>query len=140
MEQDPYIPDQWVCKIGFQEKDRINFWFVVKDDIGKNTTSPLYSMDIADPQEVDSIVNMTYIGLLIGTVVGLLLIFTVQGLAARRRDIKFSELKTTEERIEEKGIGKRSSIIVFGLLIISILTIIITIYFGMLAELIELVT
>ncbi|UCE74232.1 MAG: hypothetical protein JSV56_00625 [Methanomassiliicoccales archaeon] len=140
MEQDPYVPEQWMCKMKYETKNRINFWFVAKDDIGKNTTSPLYSMEIIDPQEVDSLVNIASIGLILGTVIGFIVIFIVQGFVAKKKDSKFSELKSTKESVKVKGVGKRYNIIHFSLLIISILTIIIALYLGMFGELIELVT
>ena len=138
MDQDPHSPEQWMCKLESRLKGEMNFWFVARDDLGKNTTSSLYSIDVIDQQEIDSITGMMFWGLILGTIFGFIFIFVVQEFYAQKKASKMNVLQLRAEKEGEEKVSRARDIIIIGLLIISLLIIALALFLGLFEEIVKL--
>jgi hypothetical protein len=138
LEQDPYLPEQWMCKLEIKNQDKINFWFVAMDDMGENTTSSLYPKEIVDREAIDSLVGTTFWILFLVIIIGLVLIFMIYYIYMTRREGPKNILKLRAEVEGEGKVSTLQNIITIAFLVISLVIIILAIIFGWFEEIIEL--
>lgn len=138
MEQDPYIPEQWMCKLDMRNEVIINFWFVAKDDLGENTTSSLFSREVIDQEAIDEMVGAIFWVLFIGFLIGFILIYMIHGFILKRKESRSNILRLRAEHRTEKKLNRTHGIIALGLLIISLIIVVISLILGWIWEIIEL--
>ncbi|UCG69866.1 MAG: hypothetical protein JSV09_02255 [Thermoplasmata archaeon] len=138
LEQDQFIPEEWMCKLETPSSGKINFWFVAEDDRGENTSSSLYSMDVIDQNRIDTINGVIFWGLIVGSLIGFILIFLIQDIHTKRKESKRNIVKLDTEFEGEEKVNRVREIIVVSVLIISLILIISALIFGFVQEIVEL--
>lgn len=138
LEQDPYLPEQWMCKLETRNQDKINFWFVAMDDMDENTTSSLFLKEIVDREAIDSLVGTTFWILFLGIIIGLVLIFMTYNVYMTRREGPKNILKLRTEVESEGKVSNLQNIITIAFLVISLVIIILAVIFGWFEEIVEL--
>jgi hypothetical protein len=138
LEQDQFIPEEWMCKLETRSAGKINLWFVARDDNGENTSSSLYSMDVVDQNRIDTINSAIFWGLIVGSILGFILIFVVQEIHTKKKESKRNIVKLVTEFEGEEKVNRAREILVVSVLIISLILIISAIIFGFVQEIVEL--
>lgn len=138
LEQDPYLPEQWMCKFETKNQDKINFWFVAMDDMGENTTSSLFLKGIVDRKAIDSLIGTTFWILFLGIIIGLVLIFMTYNVYIARREGPKNILRLRGEVEGEGKVNTLQNIITIAFLVISLIIIVVAIIFGWFEEIVEL--
>jgi hypothetical protein len=138
MEEDPYLPDQWTCRFDIKKTGALNFWFVATDNTGENTTSSLYTMEVINQNAIDSLTSIIFWGLIIGTVIGFILIFWIRESMTHKRERKTNLLNLDiGDKKEEKRVRVRD-IVIIGILILSIVTLVLSLIFGLINDIVNL--
>jgi hypothetical protein len=136
MERDPFISEEWTCKLRPESAGHLNLWFVARDDTGENTTSSLFVREVQDQEAIDAITSTVFWMLILACIVGFIVIYLVQGFYDEKQVGKRNILCHQDIRVETGGNVRK--MVILGLLVLSIILIVFAVIFGMLAEIAEL--
>ncbi|UCF09064.1 MAG: hypothetical protein JSW28_05105 [Thermoplasmata archaeon] len=142
MEQDEFTSEQWTARLRTQNSGTLHFWIVAEDNLGENSTSSLFSMEVVDQEAVDAMIAGLYIGLILGTVIGSLLMVLIQNIFIKKGRRAAGVLATAKEG-ELEGDKKKGDIqVIIGIVLIisAVCIVLLGAVFGMFGDIVDLVT
>jgi hypothetical protein len=139
MEQDTFKGDQWTGKIESNNRGKLYYWFVANDNLGDNTTSSIYEMEVIDQGAIDIAVGGLFWGLVVGTIIGCLVILVIQDKYLKKKESEIGVLNEAREIVKESRGSKRQVALTLSLLVISVVIVIAGFISGMFSEIVDLV-